>query len=112
MTATPEHRRHRTGERRRHRGTTTYVVTFAALLVLTTLTFGLSFLPHGAWTVPVTIAIAVFKSTLIALFFMHLIDEPVSSWASLLVAVLLVATLITLIVLDVASRWIELRPPA
>jgi cytochrome c oxidase subunit 4 len=83
---------------------TTYVVTFAALLVLTTLTFGLSFLPHGAWTVPVTIAIALAKSTLIALFFMHLIEEPVSSWAALLIAVLLVATLITLVLLDVVSR--------
>jgi cytochrome c oxidase subunit IV len=110
MTTAPRPRPRRAREQPRHRGLTTYVVTFVALLVLTTLTFGLSFLPHAAWTVPVTVAIAVTKSTLIALFFMHLIEEPVSSWASMLVAVLLVATLLTLVLLDVASRWIELHP--
>jgi cytochrome c oxidase subunit 4 len=103
MTIAPR-RRSPSNSHRRHRGLATYVVTFVALLVLTTLTFGLSFLPHAAWTVPVTIAIAVTKSTLIALFFMHLIEEPVSSWAALVIAVMLVATLITLMLLDVASR--------
>jgi cytochrome c oxidase subunit 4 len=94
-------------QRGRH-GMTAYAVTFAALLVLTTTALGLSFLELGAWTVPVTLGIAAIKSTLIALFFMHLIEESVSSWLAFLVSFLLVATLVTLAMLDVASRYFML----
>jgi len=105
--------RHRSepGAGRRHPTMITYVVAFVALLVLTTLTFALSFLPHGAWSVPVAVAIALVKSALVALFFMHLIEEPVSSWAAFVIAFLLVATLIGLALLDVTSRWL-VHPPA
>jgi cytochrome c oxidase subunit 4 len=91
----------------RHRiTTTTYVVTFAALLALTTATFLLSFVDLGLWTGPVTVGIAVVKSALIALFFMHLIEEQASSWIAFLISFLLVGTLIGLALLDVASRWL------
>lgn len=96
----------------RHPTLATYVVTFVALLLLTTGTFALSFLPHGAWSVPVAVAIALLKSALVALFFMHLIEERVSSWASFVIAFLLVATMLTLVMLDVASRWVQAQPPA
>ena len=87
--------------------TVPYVLTFAALLLLTTGTLALSFLPHGAWTVPATIGIALLKSILIALYFMHLREEPASSWIALLISFLMVATLVGLATLDVASRWLD-----
>jgi cytochrome c oxidase subunit IV len=48
-----------------------YLVIFGALLVCTALTIGASYLEMGAWNPVVAIAIAVFKATLVVLFFMH-----------------------------------------
>ncbi len=81
-----------------------YVLTFAALLALTGLTFGLSFAPLGSWGVPVAITIAATKAILIALFFMHLLDQRTPAHIATSVAVLLVILLIVLATLDVATR--------
>lgn len=53
-----------------------YIVVFVALLALTAVTVGVSYL-HLEVTEAVTVAllIAVFKASLVALFFMHLISE-------------------------------------
>lgn len=96
-----------TGDRHHRITMTTYVVTFVALLVLTTVTLLLSFVELGAWTGVVTVGIALVKSTLIALFFMHLIEERVSSWATFLISFLLLGTLIGLAMLDVTARWTQ-----
>jgi cytochrome c oxidase subunit 4 len=48
-----------------------YLVIFGALLACTALTIGASYLEMGAWNPVVAIAIAVFKATLVVLFFMH-----------------------------------------
>jgi len=49
---------------------------FAALLVLTVVTVGVSYLHFGlAVAIIVALAIAVFKGSLVACFFMHLISE-------------------------------------
>jgi cytochrome c oxidase subunit IV len=48
-----------------------YLIIFGALLVCTALTIGASYLEMGAWNPVVAIAIAVFKATLVVLFFMH-----------------------------------------
>src|SRR3954453_15356094 len=50
----------------------TYVLTALALLVLTGLTIGVAFLPLGAWSTPIALAIAATKACLIGLIFMHL----------------------------------------
>jgi cytochrome c oxidase subunit 4 len=52
-----------------------YYGVFAALIGLTFLTVGVSFLHLGAWHAPVALAIATTKAALVALFFMHLIHE-------------------------------------
>ena len=89
-----------------------YVGTFVALLLLTSLTLGLSFAHLGAASVPVALTIALAKSVLVALFFMHLIEHRTSSWLALLVAVLLAGTLIGLAFLDVVTRdRVDVRPP-
>ncbi len=53
-----------------------YMVVFVALIALTAITVGVSYLHlevHNA--VLVALAIAIFKASLVALFFMHLISE-------------------------------------
>ena len=49
----------------------TYLMVFAALLALTALTVAASFLPVGALHVPIALAIAGLKATLVLLIFMH-----------------------------------------
>ena len=48
-----------------------YLAIFAALLVLTALTVAASFVEMGIFNPIVALAIAVVKSTLVVLFFMH-----------------------------------------
>ena len=49
----------------------TYYVVFLALMVLTAVTVGVSFLDLGPLNNVIMIAIAGFKATLVVLFFMH-----------------------------------------
>ncbi len=53
-----------------------YVVIFLALLALTTLTVGASFLELGIFNPIIALAIAVVKATLVVLFFMHVKYSP------------------------------------
>lgn len=53
----------------------TYILTYAALLVLTILTVLIGEVPLGRAHMPVAIAIAIAKATLIACFFMHVLVE-------------------------------------
>ena len=70
-----------------------YLTVFGALLVLTVVTVGVSYLDlPPAETVVVAVAIAVVKATLVALFFMHLKSErPAVYWTLGLTGVLFVA---------------------
>ena len=49
----------------------TYYAIFAALMVLTAVTVGVAFINLGDLNFPVAISIALFKATLVVLFFMH-----------------------------------------
>jgi cytochrome c oxidase subunit 4 len=54
----------------------TYLVVFGALMVLTCLTVGVSYLRLPTReAIFVALAIATIKGSLVALFFMHLVDE-------------------------------------
>ena len=70
-----------------------YLVIFGALMVLTVITVGVSYLDLPATpTVLVAIAIATAKATLVAMFFMHLKGErPMVYWPLGLTAVLFAA---------------------
>jgi cytochrome c oxidase subunit 4 len=50
----------------------TYLLVFAALMVLMVITIGVAFLDLGALNTPIALTIAVTKATLIMAFFMHL----------------------------------------
>ena len=49
----------------------TYYAIFGALMVLTTITVAVAFIDLGALNFPVALGIAIFKATLVILFFMH-----------------------------------------
>ncbi len=91
---------------------TRYWVTFGGLLVLTTATLLLSFVPLGAFHVPVALAIAAGKSVLIALFFMHLVEQRHTNWMVFVIGVLLLALLVSLATLDVLTRGYAVLVPA
>lgn len=80
------------------------VFTFIGLVVLTAVTFGLSFLHLGAFEVPVSLGIAGVKAALVLLFFMELIEESVSSRLALASGVVLLAILIAFAVADIVTR--------
>lgn len=82
----------------------TYVLTFVALLALTALTFGLSFLSLGTWAVPVAMTIAAAKAGLVAVFFMHLAEQATPNRVAALIGLLIGLLLIVFATLDVATR--------
>src|SRR5262245_63665458 len=49
----------------------TYYAIFGALMVLTAVTVGVAFVNLGSFNFPVAIGIAIFKASLVILFFMH-----------------------------------------
>ena len=49
----------------------TYYAVFGALMVLTAITVGVAFIHLGTLNFPVALGIAIFKATLVILFFMH-----------------------------------------
>jgi len=49
----------------------TYLLIFFALLVLTVVTVSVAFVDLGPWSDLIAMAIAVFKASLVVLFFMH-----------------------------------------
>ncbi len=96
----------------KHAGPGRYVAVWIALLLFTALTvaLGRSHLA-GSWGLPVALAIAVVKSTLVVLFFMHLWDHGGANRLVLATALVFVALLIGLVLLDSATRFPLADPP-
>ena len=89
-----------------------YYSIFAALMVLTALTVFAAFVNLGVFNFPVALAIAVIKSTLVILFFMHV------KYSSRLTKLVVVTSLFFLVILlgetfmDYASRgMMPMLPP-
>jgi cytochrome c oxidase subunit 4 len=89
-----------------------YYSIFAALMVLTALTVFAAFVNLGVLNFPVALAIAVIKSTLVILFFMHV------KYSSRLTKLVVVTSLFFLVILlgetfmDYASRgMMPMLPP-
>jgi len=76
-----------------------YLMVFGALLVLTMVTVGVSYLDLSeAETVVVALTIATVKASLVALFFMHLKGErPMVKWPLALTAFLFVGLLVSVL---------------
>ena len=84
----------------------TQIAVLVALLVLTVLTVGVSFLDIAArWHLAAGLSIAVVKASLVILFFMHVIYSPAATRIVIVVSVFwLVAVLIALTMSDYATR--------
>ena len=82
----------------------TVLGTGVAVLVLWALSFGVSYVPMGAASLPVALGIAALKAALVALFFMELVREALSVKVTMIAAVLMTMTLIAFMVADVATR--------
>ncbi len=97
-----------------HTSTRTYLLVWAALIVLTLTTVGLTYLDLGEWHTPVGLAIAVAKAVLIVLIFMHALEAGRLVWMVIAVAVLFLAIMYGLTMADYSSRGLDnaVRDPA
>lgn len=82
----------------------TYLSVGAALLVLTAVTVGVSFIPLGGFNVVVALLIASIKALLVALFFMHLLYDKKIFMIIFAVAILFLALFITFTMFDTMRR--------
>jgi cytochrome c oxidase subunit IV len=91
----------------------TGVFTWLALLVLTGVSFALSFVHLGVLSVPVALFIATVKATLVATFFMELAIERFTVKVTLISGFFFVCLLISLMAGDVPTRPVPaLLPPS
>ena len=77
--STQQHTHEHIGEEH-HGGSGVYVKTLIALLILTVITVGASYVDFGAGNIVIALFIASIKASLVALFFMHLrYEKPVNA---------------------------------
>jgi cytochrome c oxidase subunit 4 len=85
----------------------TYYVVFAALIALTLLTVGISFLELREWQTVAGLTIAVCKAVLVALFFMHLLYSNRLPWIVLGAGLFWLGILMALTLSDYLTRhWL------
>jgi cytochrome c oxidase subunit 4 len=82
----------------------TTFATWLALLTLTGVSFGVSYVHLGTLNIPVALAIASVKAILVVLIFMELAVEKFSVQVTLVISFVFVALLIGLMVADVVTR--------
>jgi len=82
----------------------TLILVLAALLVLTGVTIGVSYLDLGVFNVPITLAIASAKASLVLLYFMHLKYEGIAIKASFIGTICFLAIMISFTFWDIAFR--------
>jgi len=75
------------------------------LLVLTVLTFIVSYIDWGFLNVPIALFVASSKATLVLLFFMHIKYEGLAIKVSFISTMLVLAVLISFTFWDVAYRY-------
>jgi len=90
----------------------TYYIVFLILAVCTYLTWQVAVFDLGALNTIVALAVAVFKATLVVLFFMHVRYSTRLTWAVVLGSVFWFGILITLTLSDYLTRpWLVYGPP-
>jgi cytochrome c oxidase subunit 4 len=78
---------------------------FGALIALTVLTVGVSFLDLGAWHTVVGLTIACCKALLVAFFFMHLLSSTRLTWVVAVAGLFWLGILIGLTLSDYLTRY-------
>jgi cytochrome c oxidase subunit IV len=86
---------------------TLYFAVFAALIGLTLLTVGVSFLELGSWHTAVGVGIGVVKAVLVALFFMHLWHSTRVTWLVVVAGLFWLSILMLMTLVDYLTRhWL------
>src|SRR6059036_600867 len=89
-----------------------YYAIFAALMACTAITVAIAFVDLGPMNIVAAMAIAVFKATLVVLFFMHVRYSTRLTWAVVLGSVFWLAILLALTMSDYLTRpWLVFGPP-
>jgi cytochrome c oxidase subunit 4 len=94
-----------------HHSALPYLLVWVALLILTFTTNATGRMHLGTWALPLALTIAVTKSLLVILFFMHLWEQKGANRIVIGTSFVFVALIITLTVADVATRF-PLSTPA
>ena len=81
-----------------------YLRVFAALIGLTVLTVGLSFVELGPWHLVIGLIIATTKAVLVALFFMHVLHSARLTWIVIAASLLFLVILLGLTMADYLTR--------
>jgi cytochrome c oxidase subunit 4 len=84
--------------------TRVYYTIFAVLMFCTYLTVQIAFFDLGPLNIIAALGIAVFKATLVVLFFMHVKYSPRLTWAVVLGSVFWLAILLALTMGDYLTR--------
>ncbi len=95
----------------RHHSAVPYVAVWIALLVFTAVTYLTGTKHLGEWALPLALSIAVIKSTLVALIFMHLSESGGTTRLVFVTSIVFLALLLLFTVSDVATRF-RLATPA
>ena len=85
-----------------------YLAVFATLLVLLAITVAANYAPLGRFNVLVALFIAIVKTFLVMLFFMHVRYSGRLIWIYVAVGFFWLAILLTLTMSDFLTRW---QPP-
>lgn len=87
----------------------TYLIIYAALILLLFATVGAATLPLGGWHLPVAMSIAVIKGVMIVLVFMHVFYSSALTKIVSIAALLWATLLIAITLADYFSRgWIDI----
>lgn len=98
------HDYHSDHEAHSHGGLKQYLAVLGALLVLTIITVGASYLDFGSANIVIAVLIATVKASLVALFFMHLKDDNPVNAMILVSCFLFLGLLLTFCLLDIENR--------
>jgi cytochrome c oxidase subunit IV len=85
--------------------TRVYYTVFAILMLCTFVTVQIAFFDLGALNAVAALTIAVFKTVLVVLFFMHVRYSTRLTWLVVIGAVFWLAILLTLTAGDYLTRW-------
>jgi cytochrome c oxidase subunit 4 len=94
-----------------HASAMRYVICWVALAVLTVLTYTLSGMDFGAWSLVIALVIACTKATIVALFFMHLYDHRGASRLVFVVSILFLVVAIVFVLIENTTRFPLSLPP-
>ena len=93
-----------------HHSALPYFLVWVALLILTVTTYVTGRMHLGTWALPLAMIIAVTKSLLVILFFMHLWEQKGANRIVIGTSFVFVALIIALTVADVATRFTLATP--